>query len=120
MKLGPGSTIVSMSVIKDSEKDGVILVVGSNGTGKKTKISEFKIQGRGGSGIKAMKVTDKTGTVIGIAVIHSDNTELIAMSAKSQVIRTSLDSIPTSGRDTQGVSIMRLKTGDSVVRFVRV
>lgn len=112
--------IVSMSIIQPELADASLLILGEHGCGKKTAVSEFKIQGRGGSGIKAMKVTDKTGPVVGAAIILPEHSELIAMSAKSQVIRTALDTIPTLGRDTQGVTIMKLKSGDSVVSFVRV
>ncbi len=96
-----------------------LLTLTENGYGKKTDISEYKIQGRGGSGVKAMKITDKTGKLIGASVICPEHEELIAMSAKSQVIRVSLSDISNLGRDTQGVSIMKLKSGDKLARFVR-
>ena len=67
-----------------------------------------------------MKVTDKTGPVVGAAIITPEHAEMIAMSSKSQVIRTALDAIPQLGRDTQGVSIMKLKAGDTVASFVRM
>jgi len=120
MKIAADDYIVSMSVIKPELADAPLLVLGENGAGKKTLISEFKIQNRGGSGIKAMKVTDKTGPVVGAAIISPEHMELIAMSSKSQVIRTALEDIPTLGRDTQGVSVMKLKAGDTVASFVRM
>lgn len=120
MKLGKDDYIVSMSVIHAELDQAPLLVLGEHGCGKKTAVSEFKIQGRGGSGIKAMKVTDKTGPVVGAAIIGPDHSELIAMSTKSQVIRLSLDDIPTLGRDTQGVCVMKLKAGDSIASFVRM
>ena len=96
-----------------------MLMISENGNGKKTKISDFKIQGRGGSGIKALKVTEKTGILIGAKLVKENHSEVIAMSKNSQVIRTALDSIPTLGRDTQGVRVMKLKEDDTVVSFVR-
>ena len=120
MRLGAGDFIVSLSVIKPDLAGAPLLILGEQGCGKKTKISEFKLQGRGGSGLKAIKVTEKTGPVVGAAVIGPEQSELIAMSTKSQVIRLSLDDIPTLGRDTQGVCVMKLKAGDSIASFVRM
>jgi len=89
----------------------------ANGYGKKTKLSEYKVQKRGGSGIKTVKVTEKTGKLIVARVVTSENEELLAVSKDSQVIRTEITSIPTLGRDTQGVRIMKLREGDSVASF---
>jgi DNA gyrase subunit A len=119
MKLAKGDRIVSMAIISAEEQENDILMISEKGNGKKTKISDFKIQGRGGSGIKALKVTEKTGILVGAKLVKEEHSEVIAMSKNSQVIRTALDSIPTLGRDTQGVRVMKLKEGDSVVSFVR-
>jgi DNA gyrase subunit A len=90
-----------------------LLTLSSNGLGKKTNIKEYKTQNRGGSGIKTAKVTPKTGKLI-VAKIVGDENEIIAVSQKGQVIRVDLKSIPTSGRQTQGVTIMKLRAGDSI------
>ena len=119
MKLAVADKVVSMAIISKEEQENDVLLISENGYGKKTKTSDFKIQGRGGSGIKAMKITEKTGALIGAKLIREGDSEVIAMSKNSQVIRTSLDSIPTLGRDTQGVRVMKLKEGDEVVSFVR-
>jgi DNA gyrase/topoisomerase IV subunit A len=66
----------------------------NNGYGKRTPIDEYKVQNRGGSGIKTANVTDKTGPIVGAKIVTDDDSELIAISQKSQVIRTELDSIP--------------------------
>jgi DNA gyrase subunit A len=110
-----------MSITKpENRENSKLLVITENGFGKKTPIADFKIQNRGGSGIKAVKVTDKTGPLVGAKVVLPEHSEVIAMSEKSQVIRTSLDQIATSGRDTQGVTIMKFKDKDDrVVSFVR-
>jgi len=116
LRLKAGDTIVGMDVIddKDIKTKGQILVVMEHGFGKQTPVSSFKKQHRGGSGIKAANVTDKTGKVIGATIVWEDATELIAISRKGQVIRTELSSIPSLGRVTQGVRIMRAETGDAV------
>jgi DNA gyrase subunit A len=89
----------------------------ANGYGKKTKLSEYKTQKRGGSGIKTVKVTEKTGKLMVARVVTQESEELLAVSKDSQVIRTEVASIPTLGRDTQGVRIMKLRDGDSVASF---
>ncbi len=120
VKLGKeGDHVVSMAIITPEMHENEVLVVSENGYGKKTKLSEYKVQGRGGSGIKTLKVSDKTGDVVGARVVTVDHAELIAMSQNSQVIRIALDEISTLGRDTQGVRIMKLREGDSVASFVR-
>ncbi|MCA9356060.1 DNA gyrase subunit A [Candidatus Nomurabacteria bacterium] len=114
MKLKQGDEIISAQIITKEDKNGLILVVGENGLGKKTALKEYKTQNRGGSGIKTMKVTPKTGKIIAAKIVSEDTTEMVAMSKKGQVIRVDIDSISTSGRDTQGVSIMKLRAGDAV------
>lgn len=114
MKLGKNDTLVGVDVVKkETAKTASVLVMSANGLGKKTDVDEYKTQGRGGSGIKTAKVTAKTGQLI-IAKVITDEEELIVMSKKGQVIRTALASVPSLGRQTQGVSIMKLRPGDGV------
>ncbi|QQR50044.1 DNA gyrase subunit A [Candidatus Nomurabacteria bacterium] len=114
MKLSKTDTLVGVDVIKkDTAKDAALLVMSANGLGKKTKLSEYKVQNRGGSGIKTAKITPKTGPLI-VAKIITIEEELIAMSKKGQVLRTELKSIPSLGRQTQGVTIMKLRAGDGI------
>ncbi|PIT92695.1 MAG: DNA gyrase subunit A [Candidatus Harrisonbacteria bacterium CG10_big_fil_rev_8_21_14_0_10_42_17] len=119
MKLRSGDEISSVDIVRQgvSEKTLKLLVVMEKGFGKLTSISQYKIQKRGGSGIKTAKCTPKTGHVI-VARLVSDEKELIALSAKGQIIRTSLEKIRTAGRATQGVKIMSLNGGDTVVGAV--
>lgn len=112
MKLGKGDSIVGANVVAE-EKGTYMLTLGANGIGKKTEITEYKVQKRGGSGIKTAKVTPKTGAIMAAMVVH-DGTELVAMSKKGQVIRVDLATIPSSGRQTQGVTIMKLRAGDTL------
>jgi DNA gyrase subunit A len=116
MKLGKHDKLICADVIENSkisEEKTYMLVMGENGIGKKTAISEYKIQKRGGSGIKTAKITPKTGKLM-VGKIVVDNMELVAMSKKGQVIRVDLNTIPVSGRQTQGVTIMKLRAGDSL------
>ena len=113
IKLGKGDFVIGVDKVPKGENSLSILTLSSNGLGKKTNIKEYKTQKRGGSGIKTAKVTAKTGNLI-VAKIVKDESEIIAVSQKGQVIRVSLDAIPTSGRQTQGVTVMKLRGGDNI------
>jgi len=118
IKLGKGDQVIGVDVVKkDFAKDSFCLTMSANGFGKKTSLKEYKVQKRGGSGIKTAKVTPKTGKLIVARVITGTEEELIVMSKKGQVIRTALADIPSLGRQTQGVTIMRLRSGDSIASF---
>jgi DNA gyrase subunit A len=121
MKLKKGDMIVSADILPAGKNDHEILVVLENGFGKTTPAKEYKIQNRGGSGIKTAKVTTKTGKVVGAAAlekIEKEEGELVVMSKKGQVIKLALGDVPSLGRDTQGVKIMKLKAGDSIATIV--
>jgi DNA gyrase subunit A len=118
MKLASGDTIVGTGVIPRGAKDAALLVLSSTGYGKKTALSEYKTQGRGGSGIKTMSITAKTKQLVGAAVLAAPNGELVAMSKKSQTIRIDINEIPKLSRATQGVRIMKLREGDAVASLV--
>ncbi len=109
--------VIGLGVVRANEENLEFLVVTENGYGKKTSLTEYKVQGRGGSGIKTLNVTDKTGKLVGAKVVGDASSEIIAMSQKSQVIRTALDSVSTLGRATQGVRIMKLRADDKVASF---
>ena len=120
VKLGKNDEVISVEVIKKDAKDGVFLTMSEHGLGKKTALKEYKVQKRGGSGIKTAKVTTKTGKIIVGKVLPGQEQELIAMSKKGQVIRTALKDIPNLGRQTQGVTIMRLRPGDGIATLACV
>lgn len=121
MTLKPDDMIVGTGVVRtDNDNDKELLVVSENGYGKRTDLSEYKIQGRGGSGIKTMNVTEKTGALIGARIVVGEAKEILAMSQNSQVIRTGIDSVSVLGRATQGVRIMKLRDGDSVASFTLI
>jgi len=119
IKLKKGDRVIGAHpVSKETEKAAALLTMGANGYGKKTSIKEYKIQKRGGSGIKTSKVTPKTGEIIASQVVTGEEEEAVAMSKKSQVIRLGLSEIPSLGRSTQGVRIMKLHPGDSIASFI--
>lgn len=121
MKLKDGDYIVAADVLKKGEKDREILVVTEHGYGKTTPAKEYKLQKRGGSGIKTAKVTSKTGPVIGGAVLTKEEKldgELVVMSQRGQVIKLPMKDVPSLGRDTQGVRIMKMRDGDAIASIV--
>jgi DNA gyrase subunit A len=117
VKLDKGDDVIGAHVINKDAKSACLLVVSAKGYGKRTELSEYKVQGRGGSGILTSKVTDKTGPVIGSAIV-TDEEEVVAISKKSQVVRVNLSEIPVLGRSTQGVRIMKLREGDSLASII--
>ncbi len=111
--------VVGADVVTKAMKKPSLLVIMDNGYGKQTELSEYKVQKRGGSGILTANVTDKTGKVITSKVVDpEEGLELVAISKKSQVIRVDINEIPTLGRQTQGVRIMKLRPGDNLASAV--
>ena len=116
LRLKKGDEVMGMDVIigKTQVAEDKLLVVMENGYGKHTLLKHYKKQRRGGSGIKTAKITPKTGNVVGATIVGKEETELITISRKGQVIKTTLATIPVHGRATQGVRIMKMEAGDAV------
>ncbi|MFH1656662.1 MAG: DNA gyrase subunit A [Candidatus Nealsonbacteria bacterium] len=127
--LKKGDEVVGMGVIKNQKskiknqneegKEGKeekqhLLVVMKNGYGKRTDVKEYRLQGRGGTGIKTANITPKTGELVYSKVLDGQEEDLIIISQQGQVIRINISSIPKLSRATQGVRIMRLGDGDKV------
>lgn len=112
VRLRPNDWVVGMDVISDASKK--ILVISKNGYGKMTNINLFAAHKRGGVGIKAATVTAKTGPIITARTVCDDAEELLMISEKGQTIRVGINDVPSLGRTTQGVRIMRLNDGDAV------
>jgi len=124
IRLHANDRVIGMGVAKtDKEKkrNYQIITIMANGYGKRTDFKSYKVQGRGGSGIKTAKVTDKTGEITDAFLINADlmeDKDLIVISEKGQVIRTPFKSVSVLGRDTQGVKIMRFKADGDIVAGV--
>ncbi len=99
---------------KDNSRGPDMLIVLENGFGKRTMLKNFHLQKRGGMGIRAANCTPKTGNVIGMHITYSDAGDVILASRKGQFIRMELTKIKRLGRDTQGVTLMKLRAGDKV------
>jgi len=121
IRLKKGDQVVGMDVIKSQNSKvksqnlkEYLLVVTENGFGKRTDLAEYRLQKRGGSGIKTAKITPKTGEIIETMVLSGQEEDLIVISQKGQVIRTKISQIPKLSRSTQGVRIMKLEESDKV------
>ena len=121
INLRKGDKVAGMDIIKSpNQKDKnqklqqYLLVVMENGYGKKTDIKEYRLQKRGGTGIKTANITLKTGEIIYSTILTGDEEDLIVISQKGHVIRTNISSIPKLSRATQGVRIMKLDDNDKV------
>lgn len=112
IRLTKGDEVVSMNQIEDPTGD--VLVVMENGLGKKTKLTSWKKQGRGGSGIKAAQVTQKTGQIVSAEIVKKDVDTLVLTSTKGQLIKLNLKDVPSLQRQTQGVILMRMREGEKV------
>jgi len=121
MRLKAKDRIIGMGVIRvDGEKlkDYQVLSVMANGYGKRTSLSQYKVQNRGGSGIKTAKITNKTGELVNAFLVNKktmEDKDLIIMSKHGQVIRLPFKTVNESGRDTQGVCLMRFKENNDQV-----
>jgi DNA gyrase subunit A len=117
IRLRSGDQVIGMDIV---EKDTSLFVISEYGYGKRTKINQFTTHARGGVGIRSAVVNNKTGTLIGVKALNKESQEVIIISMQGQTIRLGLKNIPSLGRATQGVRIMRLNHGDSVVSLALV
>jgi DNA gyrase subunit A len=108
--------VVSCDVARE---DGVLLFVSSGGFGKRTAMSAFNRQGRGGQGVRGMRVTEARGFVVA-AFSVSPADEILVFSSAGNLIRMGVDEISAQGRDATGVRVARLGEGDTVVAVARV
>ena len=112
IRLRPKDEVVGMDVVTDPKQK--LLAIAANGYGKATLVSNFPTHKRGGVGIKVAAVTAKTGTIVAVHTLDPEASEVIMMSTKGQAIRVAVKDIPTLGRATQGVRIMKMGDGDTV------
>jgi DNA gyrase subunit A len=114
IRLQPKDFCVDLDVINHPDEAEALIIM-ENGLGKCTKISNYRLQGRGGSGVKTARVTPKTGRVVGAKCFEGkDHADIIMISKNGQTIRLNLNDIPSQGRATQGVWLMRMDKTDRV------
>lgn len=117
IRLRASDQVIGMDIV---EKDTSLFVISEYGYGKRTKINQFTAHARGGVGIRSAVVNTKTGKLIGVKALNKESQEVIIISTQGQTIRLGLKNIPSLGRATQGVRIMRLNNGDSVASLALV
>lgn len=105
-----GDYVVALAIV-DPQK--TLLVASENGLGKRTSFDEYRTQGRGGTGIKTMNCTDKTGKVVSATVV-SEEDELMLMTTAGQSVRIKVATVRETGRATQGVKLMTLNDGEAI------
>ncbi len=113
MKLRAADEVIALNVVRDPNNE--LVTVSTLGFGKRTKIGLFHIQRRGGIGLRAARVTDRTGHLVGTQLVEDETGDVVMISEQGQTIRLPLKSVKRLGRDTQGVTLMRLSSkGDKV------
>jgi len=112
----PNDAVVTAAVV---DEEASLLVVSAKGFGKRTKLDDYRVQGRGGSGILTMDVTDKTGVIVGAEVVENDD-RLLVMTQNGKGIRIRVKEIRTTGRVAQGVKLIDLAANDQVRSIARI
>jgi DNA gyrase subunit A len=112
----PDDLVVSAAIVDD---EASLLVVSEHGYGKRTHLEEYRVQGRGGSGILTMNCTDKTGKIVGAEVVVDDD-RLLVMTVFGKGIRIKVKEIRTTGRVAQGVKLINMAAGDEVRSIARI
>src|SRR5215468_452823 len=110
MKLRQGDEVISINIAED---DADLLVVTENGYGKRTRVSEYPVKGRGGMGVKTLQLNEARGYLVGSRVVR-DGYQVMLISTGGTVIRIPVDEVKRLGRSTQGVIVMRLREGELV------
>ncbi|MEO0443712.1 MAG: DNA gyrase subunit A [Pseudomonadota bacterium] len=116
IRLGSGHNVISMVV---PAAEGKVLTVSENGFGKRTLLSEYLTKGRGGKGMIAMQCSERNGAMVG-AVQVFDGEEIMLISDQGTLVRTRVDEVSLSGRNTQGVRIIRVKADEHVIGVERI
>ena len=116
VRLGRGQSVISLII---PQENGLLLTASENGFGKRTRINEFPVKGRGGLGVIAMQTSDRNGPIIGAAQVFEGD-EIMLISNLGTLVRTSADSVRASGRNTQGVKLIALRDDAKLVGLERI
>jgi len=117
INLEKGDYVVDMEVVKDPK--GSLLTICESGYGKRSELAEYRVQGRAGKGLINVKVTDKTGRVVGVKPVTNDD-ELMLITASGTMLRMKVSDVNTTGRNTQGVRVIKVGDGDRVVAVAKL
>ncbi len=115
IRLPQGHEVIALSIVGD----GMLLSATENGFGKRTEIDEFPIQGRGGQGVIAIQTTERNGRTVGAVQVHEDD-EIMLISSSGTLVRTAVRDISIIGRNTQGVTLIRVESGQRLVGLATI
>jgi len=115
IKLPPGHEVIALTIVGD----GMLLSATERGFGKRTEINEFPVQGRGGQGVIAIQTTERNGRTVG-AIQVRDEDEVMLISSSGTLVRTPVSDISIIGRNTQGVTLIRVESGQRLVGLARI
>ena len=119
MRFREGDEVLALAVIRGGEEEGqFVFTVTDGGYAKRTAVAEYRRQGRGGLGIKAMRISDARGSLVG-AIVVSNGDQVLCVKASGQVTRSPAADVPVKGRDTMGVIFAGVREGDAVVAIAR-
>jgi DNA gyrase subunit A len=113
-----GDELLSMDVVRSADDDRFVFTVTDGGYAKRTKVDQYKVQGRGGLGVKAMKLSDARGSLVGALIVGEDD-EVLCIRQSGSVTRSQVSEVEPRGRDTMGVIFVKLDEGDAVVALAR-
>lgn len=112
IKLRAEDEVIGLEIVNSADTD-VVLLIGNNGYGKRTKLSEYRLQSRAGTGITTYKITEKTGHLVAIKMVKNDD-QILLSTNQGQTIRTIVENISIIGRSSQGVRLMNLKNEEKI------
>jgi len=115
IKVPAGHEVIALSIVRD----GLVLTATENGYGKRTEVTDFPVQGRGGQGVIAIQTTERNGRTVG-AVLVAEDDEIMLISSNGTLVRTTVDEISIQGRNTQGVRLIRVESGQRLVGLARI
>ncbi len=115
IRLPAGHEVIGLTILRD----GLILTATANGYGKRTPVDDFPVQGRGGQGVIAIQTTDRNGNTVGAKQVGEDD-EIMLISSNGTLVRTGVDDISIMGRNTQGVRLIRVESGQRLVGLARI
>ena len=115
IKLPAGHEVIALSIVHE----GLVLTATENGYGKRTAVSDFPVQGRGGQGVIAIQTTKRNGRTVGAQIVADDD-EIMLISSSGTLVRTPVDDISIQGRNTQGVRLIRVESGQRLVGLARI
>ncbi len=115
IRVAPGHEVIALAIVRD----GLVLTATENGYGKRTRIEDFPVQGRGGQGVIAIQTTERNGRTVGALQVREED-EIMLISSNGTLVRTPVDDISVMGRNTQGVRLIRVEEGQRLVGLARI